>query len=89
MPSRNPRVKCMNVVVQATPLMVWCRSSIFLPSQTKGKTNNTPPTMMNKFMINESCAFNAHHQTSQINAKRATLTRNSMTFLIVKSFVFA
>jgi hypothetical protein len=45
--------------------------------------------MIDRFMTFESGAFNAHHQINQINAKRATLTRNSMTCLIVQSFGFA
>jgi hypothetical protein len=40
-------------------------------------------------MTLESGAFNAHHKITQINAKRAALTRNSMTYLTVPSFDFA
>jgi hypothetical protein len=45
--------------------------------------------MIDRFMTFESGAFNAHPQINQINHKRATLTRNSMTCLIVPSFGFA
>jgi hypothetical protein len=84
-PNVNPRAKCTNVVVQATRLIVWCRSSIFLPSQTRGNVNNTPPIMIDRFITFEIGAFNARDQKNQIIAKRATLTRNSMTCLIVPS----
>jgi hypothetical protein len=45
--------------------------------------------MIDRFMTLESGAFNAHQQINQINAKRAALTRNSMTGLKVRSFDFA
>jgi hypothetical protein len=45
--------------------------------------------MIDRFITLESGAFNTRHQINQINAKRATLTRNSMTCLIVPSFDFA
>jgi hypothetical protein len=45
--------------------------------------------MIHRFIAFESDTFCANQKIKQINAKRATLTRNSMTCLIVPSFGFA
>jgi hypothetical protein len=44
---------------------------------------------MDRFITVESDAIDAHQKMKQINAKKATLTRNSLTCLIVISFGFA
>src|SRR5271157_5851489 len=84
-PNRVPTANWTNVVVQATPLVVRCRSSIFLPSQTRGNTNNTPPTMIDRFMTFESGVLDAHHQRNQDNAKRAILKNSSTACFMVAS----
>src|SRR5271157_4870501 len=85
-PNRLPTANWTNVVVQATPLVVRCRSSIFLPSQTRGNTNNTAPTMIERFMTFESGVSNARHQRNQENIKRAILENNSTAcFMAISS----
>jgi hypothetical protein len=83
--NRFIRVNWTNVVVQTTLLVVRCRSSIFLPSQTTGNTNITPPTMRDRFMTFERGVLSAHHQRSQENSKRAILESNSTAGLMVAS----
>jgi hypothetical protein len=75
--NKFPTAKWTNVVIQATSLVDVCRSSIFLPSQTRGNTNNTPPTMIDRFIAIESGVLNAHHQRNQENTIRAILIKNS------------
>jgi hypothetical protein len=45
--------------------------------------------MIDRFMTCESGASDPHQKTNKINAKRAALTRNSMTGLIAPSFDLA
>ena len=87
-PNVRPRATCTNVVVQTARPIVRCRSSIFLPSQTRGNVNNTPPTMTVRFMAFDSGTSGVHQKTRQINAKRVTLTRNSMICLIVSTLLW-
>jgi hypothetical protein len=85
-PNVKPRPKCTNVVVQTAWPIVWRRSSIFLPSQTRGNVNNTPPTMIDRFITFESDAFNITQKISKTTAKRAILKDKPILCFIETSF---
>ena len=63
-------------------------SSIFLPNQTTGNTNNTPPTIKDRFTNFDNGAFNAHHHINQINNKSAILIIKLVIRFIVPSLHF-
>jgi len=86
-PNAKPNPKCTKVVVQTAWLFVWCRSRIFLPNQTRGNVNNTPPTMIEKYTTFENDAFSTNHQIIRIIAKRKSLKNVSTICFIITSFL--
>jgi hypothetical protein len=85
-PNVKTSAEWTNVVIHTTWFFVLSRSNIFLPNQTTGKVNNTPPQIMDRFMPLERCAYEAHHKRYKINVKRIILIRISIICLILLSF---